>query len=176
MVTDALGRGAQIFIMRKGGIHEGRGGFSLEHSEFLIFPTLFHQQRESVIDSAQARYDELAPSFPPEGRLRLEHWARVVECRELRSADALASLRGQHVWRDEVLRERFEWGKNHGIFSIAVRVFRLPQPVELALLPEYGGCKSWVELQSDIDLAGSTPALTDPEFHSRLERFRQLLL
>jgi hypothetical protein len=65
VVVDALLRGEQILILRKGGLREGRGGFQIEHSEFLLFPTLFHQQRESVIPTAQARYDELAPNFPP---------------------------------------------------------------------------------------------------------------
>src|SRR5688500_929609 len=115
IIADALGRGEQIFILRKGGIHEGSAGFGVEHREFLLFPTRFHQQRESVIDSAQARFDAIAPGFPPEGTLRLEFWAKVVEWREIVSARALHELRGQHIWRDEVLRERFEWGKSLGI-------------------------------------------------------------
>ncbi|MEO8428438.1 MAG: DUF1802 family protein, partial [Verrucomicrobiota bacterium] len=65
VVVDALGRGDQIIILRKGGISEGRGGFQVEHPEFVLFPTLFHQQRESVVPSAQARFDQLAPEFPP---------------------------------------------------------------------------------------------------------------
>ena len=58
VVVDALGRGEQIFILRKGGIHEGRGGFKMDYMEFALFPTEFHQQRDSVIPSAQARFDE----------------------------------------------------------------------------------------------------------------------
>ncbi|HKS37709.1 MAG TPA: DUF1802 family protein, partial [Verrucomicrobiae bacterium] len=54
---DALGRGEQIIILRKGGITERRGGFKPEHAEFLLFPTLFHQQRDSVVPDAQVRYD-----------------------------------------------------------------------------------------------------------------------
>lgn len=176
MVTDALGRGAQIFILRKGGIHEGRGGFQVEHSEFLLFPTLFHQQREAVVEPAQARYDQLAPNFPPEGRLRLDYWARVMEWREITSPRTFEKLRGQHVWRDEVLQERFEWGQARGIFAIIVRVHRLPTAVELPMVPKYGGCKSWVELLEDVDLSGSSPALNQGEFGSKLERFRHSLL
>ncbi len=63
VIVDALGRGAQSIILRKGGISEGRGGFKMEHPRFLLFPTLFHQQRESVLPTAQARYDEIAPHF-----------------------------------------------------------------------------------------------------------------
>ncbi|HEY6229533.1 MAG TPA: DUF1802 family protein, partial [Verrucomicrobiae bacterium] len=57
VIVDALGTGRQIVILRKGGISEGRGGFQVDHPEFLLFPTLFHQQRESVLPEAQARFD-----------------------------------------------------------------------------------------------------------------------
>ncbi|MED5454303.1 MAG: DUF1802 family protein, partial [Verrucomicrobiota bacterium] len=30
VVIDALGRGEQIIILRKGGIHEGKGGFQMD--------------------------------------------------------------------------------------------------------------------------------------------------
>src|SRR5258705_3213217 len=38
IVVDALGRGEQIVILRKGGIREGRGGFHVEHPQFWLFP------------------------------------------------------------------------------------------------------------------------------------------
>ena len=34
LICDALGRGEQSIIMRKGGIAEGRAGFRFEHPEF----------------------------------------------------------------------------------------------------------------------------------------------
>lgn len=172
IVVDALARGEQIFILRKGGIHEGRGGFKMEHSEFLLFPTLFHQQRESVIDSAQARYDEIAPNLPTPEVLRLEYWARVVEHRELVNFEAVKRLAGQHIWREEVLAERFEWGREQGIFAIAVRVFRLPMKIELPMVPEYGGCRSWVEVAHPVMTAESVPVLEEGEFQRRMEKFR----
>jgi hypothetical protein len=175
VVIDALASGEQIFILRKGGIHEGRGGFKMQHSEFLLFPTLFHQQRESVIERAQRRFDEIAPSFPPPGVVRLEFWAAVIEAREIRSFEEVKRLQGQHSWKDNVIAERFEWGKKEGIFAIAVRVFRLPLGIELPMIPEYGGCKSWVDVAHPISTAGSTPVLEDEPFTSRLEAFRAAL-
>src|SRR4051812_6082305 len=141
IVVDALGRGEQIIILRKGGISEGRGGFKVEQPRFLLFPTLFHQQRESVVPSAQGRHDEIAPGFPPPERLRLEYFAEVVDAKKLDSLADAAALRGQHIWRDEVINERFDWGRDKAIFALAVRVFRLPQAVEMPMLPAYGGGK-----------------------------------
>src|SRR6185436_3570605 len=106
VVVDALGRGEQIIILRKGGISEGRGGFQIEHNRFLLFPTLFHQQRESVLPAAQLRYDALTHRLSPSS-VHLEFFAEVVDWKLLESLDAALRLRGQHVWRDVGIRERF---------------------------------------------------------------------
>jgi hypothetical protein len=44
LVCEALGNGTQSIILRKGGIAEGRDGFRFKHDEFLLFPTLYHEQ------------------------------------------------------------------------------------------------------------------------------------
>ena len=175
IVVDALARGEQIFILRKGGIHEGRGGFQVEHPEFVLFPTLFHQQRESVIPSAQERFDEIAPHLPAPEVLRIEYCARVVEWKQITSLAAAESLRGQHIWRDEVVRERFDWGRNKNIFALAVRVYRLPEKIELPMLPAYGGCKSWIQLEQDISMENAQPVLSEKAFQDKLARLRESL-
>jgi hypothetical protein len=175
VVVDALGRGDQILILRKGGIAEGRDGFRVEHPQFLLFPTLFHQQRESVAPAARARYDELAPHLPAPDAARLEWLAEVVEWRRLESLSAAHALRGQHIWREEVVAERFAWGKEANLFALAVRVFRLPRALELPMRPQYGGCKSWIELDQDVPVDGARPVLDDTAFDLKLGRFRAAL-
>jgi hypothetical protein len=112
IVVDALAHGQQVFILRKGGIHEGKGGFQPEYCEFLLFPTRFHQQRKSVVPSAQERYDQIAPSFPPADILRLEYWAELVEWHHIESFEVLQNLRGQHIWKESVLAERLDGAGN----------------------------------------------------------------
>jgi hypothetical protein len=173
VIVDALGSGRQIVILRKGGISEGRGGFQADHPEFLLFPTLFHQQRESVLPEAQTRFDQLV--FPPAEILRLEYFCRVAAWRRLDSLAAAQSLEGQHVWKPEVIAGRFEWGRSKAICALAVRTFRLPHSIDLPMLPSYGGCKSWIELDKDIDPSAATPVLNDAEFATRLKRFEESL-
>jgi hypothetical protein len=175
VVVDALGRGEQILNLRKGGIHEGRGGFQVEHPRFWLFPTLFHQQRESVVPGAQECFDRISGFFPPAETLRIEFHAEIVEWRRLESLADAERLRGQHVWRDEVIAERFDWGKSKNIFAMAVRVFRLPSPVELRMLPAYGGCKSWVELEQEVEIDQAAPVLSDSEFAARVAQFTAAL-
>ncbi len=175
IVVDALGQGGQIIILRKGGISEGRGGFQMEHQRFLLFPTLFHQQRESVIATAQARYDSIAPNFPPKDKLRLEYFAEVVQVKQLHSLAEANGLHGQHIWRDEVIAERFDWGKSKSIYALAVRVYKLPQLVELPLVSAYEGCKSWIQVEHEVHTDGATPVLDDITFDARLTRFRNAI-
>lgn len=175
IVVDALARGEQIVILRKGGISEGRDGFQLAYPQFLLFPTLFHQQRESVLPHAQRRFDEIAPRFPPGDKLRIGLYAEVVEWRRLEALADAKRLRGQHIWRDEVVAERFDWGKSKNIFAMAVRIFRLPGSVDLQMLPSYSGCKSWIELERDIDSGHGAAVLSDSEFAAKLSHFRTAL-
>ena len=173
MIVDALGSGRQVLIFRKGGISEGRGGFQVEHPEFFLFPTLFHQQRESVLPEAQARYDKL--ELPAADILRVEYFCRVVEWRKIESLADAQRTQNQHVWKPEVIVERFEWGRSKAIFALAVRTYRLPERIDLPMLPSYGGCKSWIELERDIDVSAARPVLSDAEFAERLQHFKQAL-
>jgi hypothetical protein len=175
VVVDALLRGEQAVLLRKGGLREGPGGFHLEQPEFLLFPTLFHQQREAVIPAAQARFDEIAPHWAPPETLRVEGFARVADWRRLESLETARQLRGQHIWRDEVIAGRFDWGRDKHIYALAVRVFRLNKPVELPMRPAYGGCQSWIELEEEVPVTGARPALADAVFAARLAQFRKAL-
>ena len=169
VVVDALGRGEQILILRKGGIAEGRGGFQAEHPSFLLFPTLFHQQRVSVIPTAQERFDQMQRQVVSTEVVRLDFFAEVVDSRRLDSLSAAESLRGQHVWRDEIIAQRFDWGRAKNLFALAVRVHRLPLTIELPMIPAYGGCKSWVELEKEVSLVGAQPVLEQPAFDQKLQ-------
>src|SRR5688572_12023215 len=74
LVCDALARGAQSLIIRKGGIAEGREGFRFKHSEFLLFPTLFHEQAAKLRVPAATTL----PAARPDG----SHEIRLLACAE----------------------------------------------------------------------------------------------
>jgi len=173
VIVEALGQGEQIVILRKGGIAEGRGGFRVEHERFWLFPTRFHQQAEGVVPDAAARFGLM--TFPPEDVLRIQFAAEVVEARQLESLAAAERLAGQHIWRDDVIAERFDWGRDQGIYAMAVRVRQLAPPMDLPMLEEYGGCKSWIELGPAMDIDAANPVLEDAIFDKKLAGFREAL-
>ena len=173
VVVEALGRGEQIVILRKGGIAEGDGGFRAEHDRFWLFPTRFHQQSEGVIKSARGQFEKL--QWPAEDLLKIEFGAEVVEARQLDSLDQAKRLAGQHIWREEVIADRFDWGREQGIYAMAVRVVRLQEPMKLPMLGNYGGCKSWIELEPLMDFSLTEPVLEDSDFAAKLSEFQGAL-
>ena len=173
VVVEALGSGKQIVILRKGGIAEGTCGFKAEHDRFWLFPTQFHQQRQGVVESASLAFEE--NEFPAEGILKIEFAAEVVEARRLGSLEQANQLKGQHIWRDEVIADRFDWGRDSGIYAMAVRSRRLLKPLEIPMLESYGGCKSWIELEPPVDFSLAKPVLDDSDFAVKLTAFQEAL-
>jgi hypothetical protein len=69
----------------------------------------------------------------------------------------------------------FDWGRDSGIFAMAVRSRRLLKPLELPILESYGGCKSWIELESPVDFSLAKPVLDDSDFAAKLTAFQEAL-
>ena len=47
-VVEALARGQQTLLLRKGGVGDPGETFELAHREFFLFPTFEHQKREQI--------------------------------------------------------------------------------------------------------------------------------
>ncbi len=140
LVCEALGRGEQCVLLRKGGIAEGRAGFQFQHREFFLFPTFFH---------AQAGMTRLAGAEVParrEGEIELRFFARLEFARVVTQWETALALERFHILTTEVVRERFDYGAAPGIQVAFVRVFRLEPGWILAEERRYGGCRSWVRL------------------------------
>ena len=167
-IVAALGQGAQIIILRKGGIAEGRAGFQARHSRFWLFPTGFHQQAEKTLP-------ELRRYFPPtsasSSEIALTYFAEVTDALYLSTWDQVERLRGTHFWGEEILRERFGYqdrpGMEAGLHLLIVRVFRVNLPHLLQPSPAYEGCKSWIEVPVDGSRDLAVPVIADEEFATR---------
>ena len=53
-----------------------------------------------------------------------------------------------------------------------LRVYELKKPVTVPYLPEYGGCTSWVDVLSDVNLGKMEPVLDDAEFQRRVDQIK----
>lgn len=142
LICDALGTGHQSIILRKGGIAEGRAGFRFEHEEFLLFPTLFHEQ----VARLKLPAETLLPAARGDGQIEIRYMARVEWTRELTDMEVVRQLAPFHLWREEIVEERFRYDEKQGLSLAFIRVFRLSEPFVFADSPKFGGCRSWVTL------------------------------
>ncbi|MDQ6764612.1 MAG: DUF1802 family protein [Verrucomicrobiota bacterium] len=169
VVGEALGRGEQTILLRKGGIAEGREGFSFRSPEFLLFPTFFHEQIEKVRAPVNAVPVQRA------GEIELKFFARLECAANITDWEVAAKLEPFHILLPEVVRERFEYEAAPGIHAAFVRIFRLAPTWIVPDLPSYGGCRSWVKLPDLPEPIQLTPVLSDAESGRSLRAFREIV-
>jgi hypothetical protein len=174
VTVDALERGDQILLLRKGGIREAGGQFSVQHDRVLLFPTYEHQKPHLLQSPYDRQVVAVAPGWHPD-RVTLKAWAEVMEVFEPSQDDRLMTLMPFHIWNEEFINQRLQWKPTQTLLVILVRVYRLPTPVTLPYNSSYGGCKSWIDLQRVIDLDGSTPVLTERAYQQQAESIRQVV-
>jgi len=170
VVVEAMAQGRQIFLLRKGGIAEGKLGFELKHNEFVFYPTWEHQQKDLVRPEFHELFDRVEPEDPEQ--LRIRHLGRVSDIVEGPASleDALR-LERHHVWNERYLRKRYEYRPDLPLYMVLVRPYRLPEAVAIPVDRRYAGCRSWVELYQDIPVTGAVPVLEEPEFQRAREDF-----
>ncbi len=164
VVVDALDRGRQIVLLRKGGIKEPLGDFTVEHRQFFLYPTYFHEQRGRVIPEAAAALDTLEPAAPPEDRLVLRDYAVVDATLLVTDFRQLERLQPHHILTLAEMDQRFNYRGTLGLHVVLLRVYRLPHPMTLPAPAAYAGCTSWVTLDVAVSTAGCTPVLDDAAF------------
>lgn len=169
LICEALGSGRQSLIIRKGGIAEGRDGFAFQNREFVLFPTWFHEQLERT-----TLPPETPIPTPLDGEFEIQFAATVEWSQLVTSLDIIRKLAAWHVWKDQVVEERFCYDAPQGVHVAFVRIFRLDPPKRLKQDKKYGGCRSWVELP-DFTGHALVSVISDEEHARRLAEFQELL-
>lgn len=147
VVCDALADGRQTVILRKGGFHEGREGFSFAHEKFYLFPTRFHATAEQV---RVATPSNPMPEWQVGDAITITHRVEVEWAHTLTEWQGVMALHDQHIYTEQTVRDRFDWqgkGMASGSIHVAkVKVITLDQPWVFPYAARYGGCRSWVTL------------------------------
>ena len=193
VVCQALGAGRQSIILRKGGIAEGRDGFSFRHREFFLFPTWFHEQpakvrewhgldglsenaerptvRAGLAQNAEHRSEERV--IPPESdsMLEIRYAAKLETFRTITLWEVAEALEPLHILKSEVIRERFEYDAAPGLHVAFVRVYRLDPVWRFPNQRKYGGCRSWVDLPETPNDLQLEAVLDETEHSKRFEEF-----
>ncbi len=169
---DAMGQGRQSIILRKGGLAEGREGFQFKHPEFFLFPTGYHEQFEKL---RAGLADELQGAGGVRGgQVRIRNFFRLEWHATVTDWPTAQALEPFHLYREEVVRERFDYDESPGLQVAFGRAYRLSQPWSFPDQASFGGCRSWIKLPPTApEFASMTTALDDDEHTELAERLNE---
>lgn len=165
----ALLQGQTILLLRKGGIREQQGQFTVTTRQVLLLPT-FEHQKPSLI---KPEFQSLVRSEPPEmtaTAVSFEGWADITHLFTLPSTEAAMDLVPDLIWTGEFVQERLQWQSNRPLYGLLLRAYRFSAPIVLPWHSGYRGCRSWVELGQMVTPEDSVPAIAEADYHHRVER------
>jgi len=175
VTVDALGRGDQIIILRKGGIHKEDKEFRIIHPEFLLFSTYEHQKNELLKPSYHKRLKEIEETKDASEFVEFIYWASVTDKFEIRDESDLEKISERHLWTEAYAVSRFHWRPSQPLTIALVKVFRLEEPIIIESIPQFAGCKSWIDLQPTINLPDMKPVLNDMDYDNEVSIIRESL-
>ena len=171
LVCEELGCGGQSIILRKGGIAEGRAGFRFQHPDFLLLPTLFHEQAAKLRVPA----DTAVPAPRTAGQLEVRFTARVEWTQDITDWAKVQALAPFHLWQEFEIEKRFVQDGKQLVSLAFIRAQRLSEPFVFQDSPRYGGCRSWVEIPEVPANIERLEVLDEATHHAREAAIRAVL-
>jgi hypothetical protein len=169
-VVKGLEEGMQTVILRKGGILETASGFNIETKKFFLFPTWEHQETKHVKPEFHNFLNDVLDKKPDEGFNKISSYAEVLYEKDIDDDEIINNLSSFHVWSDSYIQERRNWMPEKPMKAVFLRTVKIPE-FNLPLEPEFSGCKSWIELNSNFESGES--ALSDIQIDIRLKAFKE---
>lgn len=170
-VIQGLENGDQTVLLRKGGILETASGFVVEAKKFVLFPTYEHQSNTSLKSQFYRYLADAREQQPREGVNRISSYAEILDEKDISSMQKIQELSPFHIWSDSYIAERMNWMPQKPMKAIFLKVFKIDS-IEIPILPEYHGCKSWIEL--NVNSETGRAVLSEVELQQKLEEFRSI--
>ncbi len=166
-IEQALATGETILLLRKGGIWEQKGEFGVEHREFWIFPTRFHQDPDELVAGSEWLMEAANSAHPGADRIRIAYYAEVADAYRIENADVFERLDGLHPLSEATVQSRFAYRDRPYLHALVLRTHRLAEPYIIPNTLGYEGCVSWVELDDELRTSRIAPVLDDAAFEAR---------
>lgn len=173
----SLLEGHQIVLLRKGGLIEDTGDFDLKAKQFLIYPTYEHEtERAGDLQPCFGQWlrEEEARKLTP-GEIRIEAAAEVSDVVRVGERQKLLNLAPQHIWSPQFIDGRYDWEPYKPVFVLLLRAYALASPQIIPVTRAYGGCRSWIDLDTPVSTLGAVPAISDERYARRRELTLTLL-
>lgn len=167
VACEAMKEGRQILLIRKGGIREEGGVFTVNDPEFFLMPTYEHQNARLLEPEWVTRLEANRAIARNPNEVTIDTYAVVDTVLTAKDDDQVNAARDETIWNPTYVKERFDFNPYDPLYLLVLRVYNLPQATTLPLLPEYVGCKSWVTLATPLSTLDATPAISEDEFIRR---------
>lgn len=174
IAIEALTAGRTILLLRKGGIREPDKSFQVKSSICLLFPTYEHQQPHLLKPEYASKITPVSQGWHPE-TLEIGCWAKITHVFQVTDQEKVDRLFPFHIWSETFIKDRLAWKGNQPLNLLLVRTHRLANPVTIPYKSEYGGCKSWLELDKSISLENSSSVMSDSEYDQQVNHISSLI-
>lgn len=177
ITVEALGAGTQIFVLRKGGIHEETRHFQIESNQFFLFPAYEHQKKELLKPKYHADLKRIVEEYAQDrDKVTIRYFANLYDDIELGSEEQLYSLEEDHICTNQFAFERYKWKIKQPLHLLVMRVYQLHHPFSMPVSEEYLGCKSWFQLPYQVDSSMVTPVVDEAVFLQRVKAMKEKLV
>ena len=189
IICKALEDGNQTILLRKGGILEYKKGFEINQKSFLLFPTLEHQDAQYLKSEYLRIYESILSDKKSQhiqnNTNTLRIGARIVANQEFHDHNILSELEKYHIWNKKYVKMRMNYNPKKPMNALLLRVYKLPKSISIGVNPEWAGCKSWIDINTDQKYSNQVrtvnqlfdqnePVINDKEFQKILDNFTEI--
>jgi hypothetical protein len=174
VAIQALEAGETVMLLRKGGIREQGGRFQVAQEQVLLYPTYEHQQPKLLKPDYSNRVVPVTSGWHPE-TVRIGSWAKITDILPVFDENIVNQLLPFHVWNEHFICDRLKWKPRQPLFVLLLRAYNLAQISYIPYRSEYGGCKSWIDLEHSISVENAAPVLPESVYNQTVSQIRTIV-
>jgi hypothetical protein len=174
VAVNALEAGKTIVLLRKGGIQEEGNRFKVACDRVLLYPTVEHQKPDLLKPDHAQQVQPVQSGWHPQ-TIRIGSWAEITDIFPVTEAATVRALLPYHIWNENFVSDRLKWKPRQPLYILLLRTYKLAQVDWIPYSPQYGGCKSWIDLAEPISIAGKMPVLHDADYTHQVTEIRAMI-
>jgi hypothetical protein len=174
IAVKALTMGKTIILLRKGGIREESRSFEVPNQQFWLYPTYEHQKPELLKPEYASQVTVVESGWHPD-TVTLNSYAEIDRVLSLQDWEKIKALEPYHIWNEKMVSDRLKWKPQQPLSVLILRVYRLEEPLIIPYNEAYKGCKSWINLVTEIEPQQLIPVLEDSIYQKKVAEICHLV-
>ena len=108
--------------------------------------------------------------MPEASTIRVTAYAEVTQDLEMRDQEVLDKLLELDLWTADFAEDRLKWKRKEPLHVLILRVYLLNEPMEIPVLPDYHGCRSWISIPNGPVPREMTPVVDVADFDEQIQK------